>query len=82
MQELYFWRDYSQRKIDLLIQDGINIKAVEMKSGKTIQSDFFNGLSYFQKIAPHSSSQLVYGGTEFQARTAATVYPIGDLYKL
>ncbi|WP_229599612.1 ATP-binding protein [Runella rosea] len=36
----YFWRDYSQNEVDLLIQEGTQLKAVEIKSGKTINNDF------------------------------------------
>lgn len=45
----YFWRDYSQNEIDLFIQDGLKLHAVEIKSGKTINNDFFKGLTYFKK---------------------------------
>ncbi len=79
---LYFWRDYSQHEVDLIIQEGVNTKAVEIKSGKTIQSDFFNGLTYFEKMAKDVSLHLVYGGTEYQTRSIANVYSIGDLYKI
>ncbi|MEO6286632.1 MAG: ATP-binding protein [Dyadobacter sp.] len=78
----YFWRDYSQNEVDLLIQDGVNLKAVEIKSGKTIQNDFFNGLQYFKKMAANANLNLVYGGKEFQKRSEVTVYSIGDLDKL
>ena len=78
----YFWRDYSQNEIDLLIQDGVDLKAVEIKSGKTIQSDFFNGLNHFKKIAGKASLHLIYGGAEFQKRSDALVLPISDLDKL
>lgn len=77
-----FWRDYSQNEIDLLIQDGVDLKAVEIKSGKTIHSDFFNGLNHFKKIAEHASLNLVYGGKEFQQRSGMMVCSINDLNKL
>ncbi|MCF2489854.1 ATP-binding protein [Dyadobacter sp. CY347] len=78
----YFWRDYSQNEIDLLIQDGIALKAVEIKSGKTIQSDFFNGLNHFKKIADNANLNLIYGGKEFQKRSEVLVLPISDLDKI
>lgn len=80
--KLYFWRDYSQHEVDLIIQEGVATKAVEIKSGKTIQNDFFSGLTYFQKIAKDVSLHLIYGGTEYQSRSIASVYSIGDLNKL
>lgn len=70
----YFWRDYSQNEVDLLIQDGIILKAVEIKSGKTINNDFFKGLTYFKKIVPDAQLHLVYGGDEFQKRSEVNVH--------
>lgn len=64
------------------MQEGVATKAVEIKSGKTIQNDFFSGLTYFQKIAKDVSLHLIYGGTEYQSRSIASVYSIGDLNKL
>ncbi len=75
----YFWRDYSQHEVDLLIQDGTKLKAVEIKSGKTIQPDFFKGLNRFEKIAPETHRILVYGGEEFQKRSQALVCSMGSL---
>ena len=75
----YFWRDYTQNEVDLLIEDGLKLKAVEIKSGKTINPDFFKGLKYFQKIAPEAESILVYGGDQFQKRSVATVCPANRL---
>ncbi len=75
----YFWRDHSHHVVDLLIQDGIQLKAVEIKSGKTIQPDFFKGLNQFEKIAPEAQKILVHGGDEFQRRSQALVFPMGQL---
>lgn len=77
--QFYFWRDYGQREVDLLIQDGTRLKAVEIKSGKTINDNFFNGLTYFQKIVPEAERILVYGGEQFQKRSLATVYSMDQL---
>ncbi|MCF0061854.1 ATP-binding protein [Dyadobacter chenwenxiniae] len=78
----YFWRDYSQNEIDLLITEGVDLKVVEIKSGKTIQNDFFNGLNHFKKITGEASLNLIYGGKEFQKRSGVTIYSISDLDKL
>lgn len=75
----YFWRDYSQHEVDLLIQDGTQLKAVEIKSGKTIQPDFFKGLNQFEKIAPEAHRILIYGGDEYQKRSQALVCSMGQL---
>ncbi|MCB0855807.1 MAG: DUF4143 domain-containing protein, partial [Bacteroidetes bacterium] len=72
---LYFWRDQSGNEVDLVIDQGANIYPVEIKSGKTIHSQFFNGLSNFNSLSdnPASNSYLVYGGEEFQKRTKGNV---------
>jgi predicted AAA+ superfamily ATPase len=78
----YFWRDYSQNEVDLLIQDGMKLHAVEIKSGKTINSDFFKGLTYFKKMAPDTQLHLVYGGNEYQKRSEATVLGVEHLVNI
>jgi predicted AAA+ superfamily ATPase len=59
---LYFWRDNSGNEIDCIIDNGANVKCVEIKSSKTISSDFFKGLSFYKKLDKTSLPYLVYGG--------------------
>ncbi len=72
-EHFYFWRDSSGNEVDLLIEAGSKLLAVEIKSGKTIHPDFFKNLKQFTKMKPEVSSFLVYGGNEYQTRTDATV---------
>ncbi|NBB31243.1 ATP-binding protein [Cellulophaga sp. BC115SP] len=80
--QFYFWRDSAQHEIDLLVQNGVQLEAIEIKSGKTIQKDFFKGLNYLKKINPTTNSYVVYGGDQFQKRSDATVYGFNQLTKL
>lgn len=80
--QLYYWRDSNQNEVDLLIQDGMQLKAVEIKSGKTINGDFFKSLNYFKKIVPDVQLNLVYGGHEFQKRTDITVLGVEHLQEI
>ncbi len=68
--ELYFWRDSNQNEIDLLWEDGANLRAVEIKSSATINSAFLKGLKQFQTYSGLASDCLtvVYGG-EFDYQT-------------
>jgi uncharacterized protein len=78
---LYFWRDSNGHEVGLLIDEGMVLHPVEIKSGKTVQPDFFKGLSFFNQlagIAPHQS-YLIYGGTERQKRSQAQVLGWRDL---
>ena len=65
---LYFWRDSNQNEVDLLQEKDGNLTAIEIKSSETYHSDFLKGLKYFQKIAPKSSSKLIYAGNLNQER--------------
>ncbi|EKE21377.1 MAG: hypothetical protein ACD_7C00266G0013 [uncultured bacterium] len=63
---VYFWRDKTGHEIDCLIEESNRKIAVEIKSAKTIGSDFFVNLDYLQKISDNLFDQgvLVYNGIE------------------
>lgn len=71
----FFWRDNTGHEIDLLIEDGEEMKAVEIKSAETIHSDFFKGLDYYGKLGavPVENRFLIYGGEKKYHRSRATV---------
>lgn len=62
----YFWRDSNGNEIDLVIDYGGFLMPVEIKSGQTINRDFFSGLERWTALAKDQAHQptLVYGGTE------------------
>jgi len=71
----YFWNASGSHEIDLLMEVGGRLIAGEIKSGRTINSNFFNSLTYFQQtsgISPEDS-YLIYGGEEVQKRSIAQV---------
>ena len=80
--KFYFWRDASQNEVDLLIETGTNLEAIEIKSSKTINQSFFKGLDYFKKINPEVNLSVIYGGNENQKRTNYSIYNLTDLPKL
>lgn len=81
-EKYYFWRDTSGNEIDLLMERGQELAAIEIKSGKTIQPDFFRNLNHFRKVNPAASFWLVYGGTEYQKRSEASVLGYQDLNRI
>ncbi len=74
---LFFWKDRSGREVDVLIDTGKKLIAVEMKSAQMIASDFFRRLDSWVRISGDASAKpwLVYGGTERQSRAQAEVLP-------
>lgn len=72
--ELFFWRDNTGNEIDCIIKTGTLEKVIEIKSGKTISTDFFKGLTYYQKLSGLTSKNFfLYSGTEKQVRSTATL---------
>ncbi len=69
--ELFFWRDNHDNEIDCIIDSGDKIKAIEIKSGRTVNTGFLKPINFFNKIATgmNLKSYLVYGGDEVQRRT-------------
>jgi predicted AAA+ superfamily ATPase len=71
--DLYFWRDKTGNEVDCIIESGRDIMPVEIKAGRTISDDFFKGLRYFNALRNRQEGYVVYGGTDSQPRTGATV---------
>ena len=68
MPPLYYWRDSTGNEVDCLIDAGINIKSVEIKSSSTVTSLFFKGLDYYARLNPEAHSFLLYGGNKNELR--------------
>ncbi|MDP3478647.1 MAG: DUF4143 domain-containing protein [Desulfoprunum sp.] len=62
--DLYFRRDSKGLEVDLLLDDGISLKPVEIKSGQTIVPDFLVSLKKWCELSgnPDRPAALVYGG--------------------
>ena len=82
--DFYFWRDNKGVEIDLLWEVGENIFCVEMKSGATIQSNFFKSLKLYQKYAGerHAKSWLLYGGEKVEPRSDGRVIPWREIRRI
>ncbi len=64
-------------EIDLLVEDGQSLRAVEVKSGMTVAGDWFANLRKFASLHPDRkiASRLVYGGDVAQDRSDVEVVP-------
>lgn len=72
---LYYWRDNAGKEIDIIMERGEALQPAEVKSGRTINKDFFKGLTYWLNLAGDSAVDptLIYGGAENQERSGITV---------
>lgn len=73
---LYFWRDNVGNEVDLLLDNGLSITPIEIKSGQTVTNDYFKGILYWNKLTQTEGGYVIYGGAMTQKRsTAITVIP-------
>jgi predicted AAA+ superfamily ATPase len=72
---LYFWRDSTGHEVDCIFENDARLMPIEIKSGQTINSNFFDGLSYWYDLTKSSPEAgcLVYGGDEQHARSFGRV---------
>jgi predicted AAA+ superfamily ATPase len=73
---IYFWRDSKGLEVDLIIEESGRMKTIEIKSGTTVQSDYFSALEKLEKIASRPFTKyVVYGGQTGSSRKDTTVVP-------
>jgi len=72
--QYYFWRDSSQREIDLIIDKGLERNAYEIKMSQTVNQDFFKRLHYYKEMDVQAKLNLIYGGNVDQERSGTMVY--------
>ena len=60
----WFWQDQTGKEIDLLVQEGNALFAIEVKAGQTFNPSFFQNLLHWQKIsgARPEHCAVVHGG--------------------
>jgi hypothetical protein len=85
---LFHYREARGPEIDLLIEHGEKLELVEIKSGATINSDFFKNLKRFSDRMKGAGkkrplqSHVVYGGEESQQRSDAQVLSWRNIQRL
>ncbi len=73
---IYFWRDSAGHEIDLVIELGKELIAIEIKSGQTLSPDFFKNLLFWKQLTDQDTRLvLFYGGDKAQFRSEVAVYP-------
>jgi len=78
--DVFFWRDSTGHEIDAVIDLGQKQIPIEIKSGQTLNSEFFGGLEYWCSLAgkDRCTPILVYGGSESCVRQKTAVISWSD----
>lgn len=73
--KIYFWRDNHGHEVDCIIERKNQLIPIEIKSGKTINTSFFEELKYWNNLSETDPKKnfLIYGGDENQKRSLGTV---------
>lgn len=76
--DLFFWRDHIGHQVDVLLDAPEGLRPVEVKSGSTVASDWFDGLRRWAALAERqqertAAPQLVFGGSGRYEREGVAV---------
>lgn len=66
--DLFYWRDKTGHEIDAILDQGKTVLPIEIKSGKTIHSEFFKNIDYWQALSGVKRSIVLYAGSQNQKR--------------
>lgn len=84
---LHYWRDSRGREVDLVVDRGRDLLAIEVKAGATVHASYFDQLGYFADLAREAvpvppegvQAVVVYGGDRRQERSSGVVLPWGEV---
>ncbi len=80
----YFWQDNHGREIDCLLVNGERVTPVEIKSGKTMSTSYFDNLRYWRSLAglPDHEGFVVYGGDQSLQTSAGALVSWRELERI
>ncbi|MCI4443566.1 MAG: ATP-binding protein [Lentimicrobium sp.] len=70
---LFYWRDKTGHEIDVVADYEGKLTPIEIKSGKTINTDFFKHLKYWNNLSENDNSLIIYSGNQEQQRSDGTI---------
>ncbi len=78
---LYFWRDNIGTEVDVVIEEGLRLVPIEIKSGLTVNTDLLAPMTRWMKYAGAAAKTptVVYGGGEAFTRSGARFVPWSEL---
>ncbi len=80
---LYYLRDSRGHEVDIVMDYGIHLDMLEVKSGQTLGKSLFGGLRHFRKLYTQTRNCfLVYGGNQNRIQEEITTIPWDKLASL
>ena len=78
---LYYWQDNHGKEIDCVLENDKGITPIEIKSGKTMATSYFENLKYWQTMVnmPENQGVVVYGGDQSMQTSAGLLVGWRDL---
>jgi len=72
----HFWRDSNGNEVDVIVDDGMKLMPIEIKSGQTLNRDFFAGLERWMNLAGDRAAvpTLIYGGADNHVHKGINVF--------
>lgn len=72
---LYFWRDKLGHEIDCILENSGHLTAIEIKSGETVNEDFFTSLKKWGSLSAENKEHnyVIYGGEMKQERSIGQI---------
>ncbi|WP_270544319.1 ATP-binding protein [Butyricimonas paravirosa] len=79
-EHLYFYRDKTQREIDVIRMKALNIEAYEIKAGKSYDKDYFKHLKYLKELLGEQVTRttVLYDGDSNNDSTINGLYNFRD----
>ncbi len=73
----FFWRNNTGEEVDLVLEEGVQLQPIEIKSGQTFNASFLDGLAKWGRYAGEvaAPARLVWGGEEGMVRSGVDVRP-------
>ncbi|MBK9013685.1 MAG: ATP-binding protein [Saprospiraceae bacterium] len=66
---LFYWRDSTGHEVDVILDNGLDLVPIEIKSGQTITSEYFKGLDFWGQLTGNQGGTVIYGGDDQQIRS-------------
>lgn len=78
---LFFYRDKSNKEVDVLCEEANGLKAYEIKSAQSVHPSFFSSLDYIQGLFGDEllSSAVIYNGQDILPSAYRAVLPFNKL---